>query len=76
MKVLYVIDENGFNTSTPCATMANADPKIAAKVISAPITDDGRSNWKWFRLANGDLVLGCLPYGDTYFMTKADPNRP
>jgi hypothetical protein len=76
MKVLYVENENGFPTSTPCATMVDADPEIATKVISAPITDDGRSNWKWFRLANGDLVLGCFPCGNTYFMTEADPNRP
>lgn len=27
---------------------------------------DGRSNWVWLRLANGDLVLGVFPQGDTY----------
>lgn len=28
---------------------------------------DTRSGWKWFRLANGDLVLGFFPQGDGYF---------
>lgn len=27
---------------------------------------DGRSNWLWFRLPNGDLLFGCFPEGDTY----------
>jgi hypothetical protein len=27
---------------------------------------DGRSPWVWLRLANGDLVLGTFPRGDTY----------
>lgn len=29
--------------------------------------DDGRSDWEWFRLPNGDLILGCFPQGTTYF---------
>lgn len=28
--------------------------------------EDGRSNWVWVRLANGDLILGVYPQGDTY----------
>jgi len=30
------------------------------------VDDDGRSNWKWFRLSSGDLIFGCYPQGDTY----------
>lgn len=29
--------------------------------------DDGWSPWVWLRLANGDLILGRFPQGDTYF---------
>lgn len=28
--------------------------------------DNGRSEWCWFRLNNGDLILGVYPQGDTY----------
>lgn len=60
------------------AIEATADPKIAQAVIDAAVCDvgDGRSEWKWFRLANGDLILGCWPQGDTYEMTEMDENRP
>lgn len=27
---------------------------------------DGRSEWLWVRLPNGDLILGVYPQGDTY----------
>jgi hypothetical protein len=27
---------------------------------------DGRSEWVWLRLANGDLALATFPAGDTY----------
>lgn len=27
---------------------------------------DGRSSWVWVRLADGTLVLGVMPQGDTY----------
>ena len=36
-------------------------------VLNAPLNDDGRSEWQWFRLPNGDLILGVFPCGDTYF---------
>lgn len=29
--------------------------------------NDGRSRYTWLRLANGDLMLGVYPQGDTYF---------
>lgn len=34
--------------------------------------EDGRSNWVWVRLPNGDLILGVYPQGDTYFETEYD----
>ena len=30
-------------------------------------SDDGRSDWRWVRLVNGDLMLGVFPQGDGYF---------
>lgn len=31
---------------------------------------DGRSQWIWIRLPDGDLVLAVYPQGDTYFATE------
>jgi hypothetical protein len=76
MKPIYSENENGFVTNTICATSALANPEIANKIIALPVGDDLRSEWYWFRLASGDLILGCYPHGDTYFMSEADPNRP
>lgn len=36
---------------------------------------DGRSNWVWIRLANGDLVLATYPQGDTYVSVVDDPRN-
>jgi len=33
---------------------------------------DGRSNWVWVMLPNGDWVLGVFPQGDTYLETEKD----
>lgn len=56
--------------------VVDADPRIAAAVIAAPIGNDGRSEWKWIRLPNGSLVLATYPEGDTYELTEVDRNRP
>lgn len=66
------------------AIEADADPRIAQMVIDANVDEgdgsqghlDGRSNWKWIRFANGDLMLACWPHGETYEATEEDPNRP
>lgn len=46
----------------------------AIQVLNAdPHSMDGRSNWVWVRLQNGDLILGVFPQGDTYsLMEDAD----
>lgn len=31
-----------------------------------PDDDNGRSDWRWLRLNNGDLALVVFPQGDTY----------
>lgn len=37
---------------------------------------DGRSNWVWVRLPNGDLILGIYPQGDTYEACERDAQYP
>lgn len=40
-------------------------------VLSTKIgAEDGRSEWYFIRLPNGDLVLATYPCGDTYFATE------
>jgi hypothetical protein len=44
-----------------------ADPKHVEMVLSADVnSDNGRSQFCWVRLPNGDLVLGVFPQGETY----------
>lgn len=51
---------------TAVAVRINAKPEDVATVLEAPMTEDGRSDFQWFRLCNGDLLLGVFPHGDTY----------
>lgn len=46
----------------------------SVKIILAadPASPDGRSEWTWFHLSNGDMIFGCFPQGDTYFNTQDD----
>jgi hypothetical protein len=37
---------------------------------------DGRSNWVWVRLPNGDLILGVFPQGETYCAVEFDSAYP
>lgn len=46
-------------------------------VLSASIEgNEGRSNWIWVRLPNGDLILGVFPQGDTYLECEEDSSYP
>lgn len=50
-----------------------ASAEAAAAIIAAdPASMDGRSNWLWFTLPNGDVIFGCLPEGDTYEVWAAE----
>jgi hypothetical protein len=52
----------------PLGEFAIADEDDAIDVLQQPVgTTDGRSNFMWIRLRNGDLILGVFPEGDTYF---------
>lgn len=42
------------------------DQSAVCEVLTASVNDDGRSDWVWVRLANGDLLLATYPRGDTY----------
>jgi hypothetical protein len=54
-----------------------ADAADVAKVLAADEdSEDGRSNWCWIRLLNGDLILGVFPQGDTYLDMEAAAQYP
>lgn len=53
--------------------MKPASAESIEKVLMADENDpDGRSEYMWVRLANGDLILGVFPQGDTYVEVTAD----
>lgn len=54
-----------------------ASKAIANMVINTEqVTLDGRSEWLWIRLSNGDLILGCYPQGETYMACEEDAQMP
>jgi len=59
------------------ATIHPASEDSVHTVLNASVNDeDGRSNWVWLRLPNGDLILGVFPQGDTYFSCEEDAHYP
>jgi hypothetical protein len=38
----------------------------AESIAKLPVGDDGRSEWRWLRTADGDLMLGFFPTGEIY----------
>lgn len=44
-----------------------ASQEAVDALLASPVGDDGRSEWTWLRLANGDLMLGIFPTGEMYF---------
>lgn len=51
----------------PTIMRSNAREREIAYMLNADFNDeDGRSQWQWFRLPNGDLIFGTFPQGDTY----------
>lgn len=54
-----------------------ASPAAVRKVLRAKEGFiDGRSEYCWLRLPNGDLMLGVFPRGDTYFAVEDDAAYP
>lgn len=57
----------------PIAWCHPASSEAVALVMSKiPWDEDGRSEWLWIRLENGDLILGVFPQGETYFAVEED----
>ncbi len=48
----------------------NVHPDDAAMILDSTPGDDTRSEWRWFRMPNGDLIFGCFPCDDMYFATE------
>lgn len=71
------IDETGADTGVHLAWIQPASAESVRTVLTADENSgDGRSNWVWVRLRNGDLILGVFPQGDTYFATERDHSTP
>lgn len=50
-----------------------ASEQSVYQVLTAdPNSEDGRSQFVWVRLPNGDLILGVFPQGETYMATEPD----
>lgn len=49
-----------------------ASPDVVMAVLSQPEDDNGRSEFRWLMLPNGDWFLGVWPHGDTYVATELD----
>lgn len=64
-------------TGQHLGTVHRASLQAVATVLQADEnSEDGRSEWLWLRLANGDLVLCVFPQGDTYFSVEEDAEAP
>ena len=68
-------DEDGAKIDSLLGWATPADEAVARAILAQPVGHDGRSGLMWFRLQNGDLILGVFPRGDGYFATEADPRR-
>lgn len=72
-------DDTGAATEWPIAWVHPASRDSVDYVLSQSsddADDDGRSNWCWIRLQNGDLILGVYPQGDTYSAVELDAETP
>ena len=71
LKAHYTFDDD--DPERVIATLHPASAEAVALVAAASEdTEDGRSQFMWLRLPNGDLMLGVFPQGDTYLACEAD----
>lgn len=76
-EIYDVDDETGAELDRVIARVHPASPESVELVMQAPEDGfDGRSNWVWLRLSNGDLFLGVFPQGDTYLSVDEDSRYP
>lgn len=67
----YIQPDTGEDFNKSGIQVETAPLTAVTSVLSSPLnTTDGKSNWYWFRLPNGDLALGAFPQGDTYLETE------
>jgi hypothetical protein len=60
--------------SAEIAYQGEARQQAVERVLAAPVgTGDGRSEFFWLRLANGDLYLAVAPQGETYESLEGEP---
>lgn len=70
---LFDDDDEGSPGERVIGVMRPASPESVEAVLSADENDDdGRSQFFWLRLSNGDLVLATFPQGETYMKTERD----
>ena len=72
---IFAHDADGNMLDLVVAWAVPADAAVARYVMAQAVDDDGRSGLTWFRLNNGDLILGVYPRGMTYERTEADQHR-
>lgn len=71
LKAHYVYDDE--EPERVIATIHPASLSVVELVAARSIDDpDGRSQFMWVRLPNGDLILGVYPQGDTYLECEDD----
>ena len=79
-EIRHTPDESHRQDPTLLCVHAAASPEIVEKVLAAPVDtqDDGngRSEFRWFRLVDGTLILGIFLHGDTYFEATLDEHMP
>ena len=66
------VPEDNENTILTMHPASQESVDLVTKAAHGPSTDNGRSNWLWIRLTNGDLILGVYPQGDTYCAVEHD----
>ena len=72
-KYIYASDEKGHPTDQVICHIHDASRASVDLVLSQDVdAEDGRSQWLWVRLQNGDLILGCFPMADTYMAVEDD----
>lgn len=71
---IYDLDpQTGRDTDRIIARQKPASAEAVNVILASSDTDpDGRSEWLWVRLANGDLLLATYPQGDGYFAHEVE----
>lgn len=57
------------------ATSYAANPSAVAQVLAEPVGIDGRSEFRWFDLADGAVILAVIPLGTGYERTEGERAR-